>query len=73
MRQRLKLYTGEQESKTVVADQGVTVTLGEIAQVLADAVRANRAWVRDFEDDQIKISSDLYEVLSTYWSLRTGA
>ena len=72
MKHRLKLYTGDDQN-TAVAEPEVTVSLREISQILADAMRSNRAWVRDFEDDQIRISADLYEVLSTYWHMRPGA
>ncbi len=73
MRHRLKLYTGEQDVSTAVAEPELSVTLGEISEILADAVRTRRAWLRDFEDDRIQISADLYEVLSTYWNMRRGA
>lgn len=72
MRQRLRLYTGDDQA-TAVAEPEVSVTLGEISRILADAERSNRAWLRDFADDRIQISADLYEVLSTYWRLRPGA
>lgn len=72
MRRHLKLYTGE-ETTTAVAEPEVTVSLGEIAEILADAVRTRRAWVRDFSDDRIQVSADLYDVLSTYWNMRRGA
>ncbi|MFN0055195.1 MAG: hypothetical protein ACKV0T_23725 [Planctomycetales bacterium] len=72
MRNTLKLFTGE-ESAVAVADEQVSVSLGDIADILADAVRTKRAWVRDFADDQIQVSSDLYDVLSTYWNMRRGA
>lgn len=73
MRTRLKLYTGDEEVSTVVAEPEVTMTLGEISEILADAVRTRRAWLQDFEDDRIQVSSDLYEVLSSYWNMRRGA
>lgn len=73
MRHRLKLYTGEEAGTTAVAEQEVSVSLGEISDILADAVRTRRAWLRDFADDRIQISADLYDVLSTYWNMRRGA
>lgn len=72
MRPRLKLYTGD-ETATAVAEPEMTVSLGEISEILADAVRTRRAWLEDFSDDRVQVSSDLYEVLSTYWNLRRGA
>lgn len=48
----------------------VTAPLGKIAPLLADAVQSNRTWVRDFEDDEITIPVDLYEVLLAYQHFR---
>ena len=73
MRHHLKLYTGEEEASTAVVEPEVTMTLGEISLILADAVRTKRAWLSDFDDDRIQVSADLYEVLSAYWNLRRGA
>jgi len=73
MRHQLKLYIGEDEPSTAVADPEVAMTLGEITEILADAVRTRRAWLGDFKDDRIQVSADLYEVLSTYWNMRRGA
>lgn len=73
MRHRLRLFTGESDTATAVAEPEVTVKLGDISRILADAVRTKRAWLRDFEDDQIQVSADLYEVLSAYWNLRPSA
>jgi hypothetical protein len=46
--------------------EAVTVCLGDIAQLLADAVHSDRTWLYDFQDDEITISSDLFEVLLAY-------
>ena len=40
------------------------------APLLADAVQSQRTWVRDFEDDEITIPMDLYEVLLAYQHFR---
>ena len=37
---------------------------------LADAVHGRRGWLRDFEDDEVTISTDLYEVLLAYQHYR---
>jgi hypothetical protein len=44
----------------------VTVPLGEVLPLLADAVRSNRTWLGDFRDDEVTVSMDLYEVLLAY-------
>jgi hypothetical protein len=48
----------------------VNVPLGEVLPLLADAVRNERTWLRDFEDEQITISTDLYEVILAYQHYR---
>ncbi|WP_029246869.1 hypothetical protein [Schlesneria paludicola] len=72
MRHRLRLFTGEEDSAQDVAEN-VTVKLADISRALQDATRWNRTWLSDFADDEIQVSSDLYEILSTYMRLRPGA
>lgn len=72
MRSHLRLYRGDEEVATI-PEPTMTVTLGEISDILADAVLSRRAWLNDFRQDQVQISPDLYEVLTTYWRLKPGA
>jgi hypothetical protein len=51
----------------------VTVTLGDVLPLLVDASEMQRAWLKDFKDDKIKLSSDLFEVLLAYQSMRSAA
>ena len=48
----------------------MTVPLGEIAPLLADAVESDRTGLRDFDDDEGTISTDLYEVILAYQHFR---
>lgn len=48
----------------------VSVTVGEIFPLLGEALAENKTWLRDFEDDEIAISSDLYEVILAYQNFR---
>jgi hypothetical protein len=41
-----------------------------VAELLTDAVRSDRTWLYDFQDDEVTVSSDLYEVLQAYRRLR---
>jgi len=41
-----------------------------VLPLLADAVRSERTWLRDFHDDEITISMDLYEVILAYQHYR---
>lgn len=49
-----------------VAADSVKVPLGYIFAWLADAVDARKAWIHDFADDEITISTDLYDAIRTY-------
>lgn len=72
MRHRLRLFTGNETEATATAEQ-VTVRLGDISRALRDATRWNRTWLDDFADDEVQVSSDLYEIISAYMRLRPGA
>jgi len=69
----LRVYYGPQDDATGVnvseakdARQTVTVNLGDILPLLADAIQSDRTWLRDFEQDEVTISVDLYEVILAY-------
>ncbi len=67
----LRVYCGPSEEDASVdvlpsKQATVTVPLGEILPLLADAVRSDRTWLRDFAQDEITISMDLYEVILAY-------
>lgn len=69
----LRVYNGPSEDGSTVTVVGrdapshtVSVRLGEVLPLLADAVRSERTWLRDFEQDEITISTDLYEVILAY-------
>jgi hypothetical protein len=51
----------------------VSVRLGEFLPILADAVRHGRSWPLDFEDDEITIPLDLYEVMLAYQRYRRAS
>ena len=70
-RSHLRVYHGPENgtataAKTRVAESTVKLPLGEIFPLLADAVQSQRTWLRDFEGDEITISTDLYEVILAY-------
>lgn len=71
---QLRVYYGPQDANSGVESQSVgdtvTVPLGEILPLLAEAVRSERTWLRDFADDDVTISTDLYEVILAYQHFR---
>jgi hypothetical protein len=78
-RSNLRIYRGPAEKTAPVraacnsSTPSVTVNVGEVLPLLADAVASQRTWLSDFEDDQITISADLYEVLLAYQYYRHPA
>lgn len=73
---RLRVYYGPDEESlgtapaTIPMRDEVTLPLGEVLPLVLDAVRNRRSWLDDFSDDQITISTDLYEVLLAYQHFR---
>lgn len=68
---RLKLF--DPDHKVTTNPKMKRVRLKQIVDVLAEAARSDRTWLSDFANDEIKISADLYEVLTLYRRLRPGA
>jgi hypothetical protein len=68
----LRVYRGPEETaaptlaKTNGGKPCITAPLSEVLPLLADAVNSRRTWLSDFEDDEITLSADLYEVLLAY-------
>ncbi|MCA9062312.1 MAG: hypothetical protein KDA96_04615 [Planctomycetaceae bacterium] len=74
MRPRLRLFVGADEPETaVVPEPEVSMRLEDLTRVLADAIIWDRTWVQDFADDEIRVSADLFEILSAYSHLRPSA
>ncbi len=70
---KLRLYRGPEEVSSAEMSQDnrdVTVRAGSVLPLLADALLSERTWLTDFEDDEITLSADLYEVLMAYQHFR---
>ncbi len=51
----------------------VHVRLGDLLPLVALAQRNNYLWLQDFLDDEVAITSDLYEVLRAFRCYRPSA
>jgi hypothetical protein len=51
----------------------VRVTLGDLLPLVALAQRHNYLWLRDFLDDEVRVTEDLYEVLQAFRCQRPSA
>jgi hypothetical protein len=70
MAARLKLYTPPpEETEDCPPEPDIRMRLGDLLPIVAVAQRMNFIWLKDFLDDEIAISNDLYEVMQ---SVRTG-
>ena len=71
----LRLFPGTAEEAAPTSDQEATVPvrLRDLLPVLRQAMRANYVWLRDFQDDEIRVSQDFYDVIRTFQDLRPSA
>lgn len=73
---KLRIYCGPQTEGAVALKparnerETVSVPLSEVLPALAHAHLSRCSWLSDFEDDEIVISSDLYEVILAYQHFR---
>jgi hypothetical protein len=51
----------------------VTVPVSEVFPALAQALASHRSWVHDFADDEVTISTDLYEIILAFQHYRDRA
>jgi hypothetical protein len=51
----------------------VRIRLGDLFPLLAQAHRGNYLWLNDFEDDEVLVTQDLYEVIKAFRAYRPSA
>ena len=73
MRHRLRLFTGDEPETLPLPEPQIAMRLGDITRALRDAGRWDRTFLQDFEDDEVRVTPDLYEILRAYMRLRPGA
>jgi hypothetical protein len=62
---RLKLYNPPQAEPAEYPQPDIRVRLGDLLPLVAVAQRMNFIWLKDFLDDEVAVSTDLYEVMQT--------
>ena len=71
-RRQLRVYYGPEDSRSVALSemqstkQTVDIPLRMLLDTLGDAMRKQRAWLDDFDDEDVTVSSDLYEIIAAY-------
>lgn len=70
----LRVYTSPtDEACPETPEPAVRVHLGDLLPLVALAHRHNYVWLQDFLDDEVAISSDLYDVLTAFRCYRPSA
>ena len=49
------------------------IRLSDLYPLLSQAFRDNYTWLRDFENDEVMVSGDLYEVVRAFSNIRPSA
>lgn len=70
---QLRVYHEPETSIEPVVDEHVRVRLGDLLPLLTMAQRFKYAWLKDFMDDEVTISGDLYNVLQEFLGYRPTA
>lgn len=73
MRQRLRLFIESDGLDEKLKQPEVSMELQEFTEILKDAVIWDRAWLKDLGDEEVRISADLYELLTIYSQMRPSA
>ena len=70
---QLRVFEETDELLEPVPDPSVRVRLGDLLPLVAMAQKLNFIWLKDFLDDEVRISEDLHEVLQTFRSCKPTA
>jgi hypothetical protein len=71
---RLRVFPHPEEDRDEdTINPSIPIRLSELYPLLAQAYRDNYVWLRDFEDDELLISNDLYEVVRAFSNCRPSA
>jgi hypothetical protein len=74
MSARLSVYPrSRDEVEAPVQEPTLHVRLGDLLPLVALAARHNYLWLQDFLDDEVAITTDLYEVLRAFRCSRPSA
>ena len=70
---RLRVFPHPEEDQEELINPSILIRLSELYPLLAQAYRDNYVWLRDFEDDELLVSNDLYEVVRAFADCRPSA
>ncbi len=71
---RLRVFPRpEQEPVEDFGAPAVPIRLSELYPLLAQAFRDNYVWLRDFENEELMVSNDLFEIVRAFSTMRPSA
>jgi hypothetical protein len=70
---RLRVFPRSEEDQDDSTNPSISISLSQLYPLLAQAYQDNYVWLRDFEDDQLLVSNDLYEVVRAFSNCRPSA
>ncbi len=70
MAAQLRVFPSLGEECSDLQEPSVRVSLGDLLPLLALAKHHNYLWLKDFMEDEVSITSDLYDVLSAFNNYR---
>jgi len=69
----LRVFWEPEETVEVAPAATVAVRLGDMLPLLAMAQQGRFNWLRDFLDDEVRITDDLYEILQEFAGYRPSS
>ncbi len=70
---RLRVFPHPEEEQDEGDSPVIPIKLSDLYPLLAQAYRDNYVWLRDFEEDELLVSNDLYEVVRAFANCRPSA
>lgn len=71
---RLRVYPPvAEETIEEFRSPNMPIRLSDLYPLLSQAYRDNYTWLRDFENDEVMVSGDLYEVIRAFANIRPSA
>jgi hypothetical protein len=70
---RLRVFPHPEEEPDHSDVPAISIKLSDLYPLLAQAYRDDYIWLRDFEDDELLVSNDLYEVVRAFSNCRPSA
>lgn len=70
---RLRIFPRPPARTRKAPQAAVVIKLSDLYPLLAEAYRDNFVWLRDFEEDEVLVSGDFFEVVRAFAGCRPSA